>query len=55
MSEISHDLRTLYCGNISENVTEDILFELFLQVSVISVICNLEILFFTPQHSGYIL
>jgi len=26
--------RTLYCGNLSEKVTEDILYELFLQVSI---------------------
>lgn len=26
------DRRTLYCGNLHENVTEEMLFELFLQV-----------------------
>lgn len=26
--------RTLYCGNLSEKVTEDILYELFLQVNI---------------------
>lgn len=37
-SEMSHrdnkDRRTLYCGNLHENVSEEMLFELFLQVSV---------------------
>jgi RNA recognition motif-containing protein len=28
------DRRTLYCGNLHENVTEEILFELFLQVEI---------------------
>ena len=28
----SRERRTLYCGNLHENVTEEILFELFLQV-----------------------
>jgi len=28
----SKDRRTLYCGNLHENVTDEILFELFLQV-----------------------
>jgi RNA recognition motif-containing protein len=28
------DRRTLYCGNLHENVTEELLFELFLQVDL---------------------
>ncbi len=36
--EMSHrenkDRRTLYCGNLHENVTEEMLFELFLQVEI---------------------
>lgn len=28
------DRRTLYCGNLHENVTEEMLFELFLQVTI---------------------
>jgi hypothetical protein len=28
------DRRTLYCGNLHENVTEEMLFELFLQVEI---------------------
>lgn len=30
--EESNDNRTVYCGNLSENVTDSILFELFHQV-----------------------
>ncbi|KYN18644.1 hypothetical protein ALC57_09040 [Trachymyrmex cornetzi] len=31
---MDEDARTLYCGNLSEKVTEDILYELFLQSSL---------------------
>jgi RNA recognition motif-containing protein len=34
------DRRTLYCGNLHENVTEEILFELFLQVENLLVYEN---------------
>lgn len=30
----NRDRRTLYCGNLHENVTEELLFELFLQVRI---------------------
>lgn len=30
---MDRDLRTLWCGNLSNRVTEDILYELFLQVN----------------------
>lgn len=33
----SSDRRTLYCGNLHENVTEELLFELFLQVRILLV------------------
>lgn len=32
------DRRTLYCGNLHESVTEEILFELFLQVEIFYVL-----------------
>ena len=28
------DIRTIWCGNLSDQVTEDILYELFLQVNI---------------------
>jgi len=31
---MDEDASTFYCGNLSEKVTEDILYELFLQVSI---------------------
>ena len=30
---MDEDARTIWCGNLSEKVTEDVLYELFLQVS----------------------
>lgn len=33
---MSEDMKTLWCGNLSDKVTEEILYELFLQV------CNSE-------------
>jgi len=42
--EMSHrenkDRRTLYCGNLHENVTEEMLFELFLQVEIFNLFSN---------------
>lgn len=32
---LSSDDRTLYVGNLDKNVSEDVLYELFLQVSLI--------------------
>lgn len=33
MAEDDEDSRTIFCGNLHENVTDAILYELFLQVS----------------------
>ena len=32
--------KTLWCGNLNEKVTEDILYELFLQVNIIFTILS---------------
>lgn len=40
------DRRTLYCGNLHENVTEEMLFELFLQVTIRFLLRDIEENFF---------
>lgn len=45
MEEESHESRTIYCGNLSPKVTEDVLYELFLQAGPVE---RVKI----PQNNG---
>lgn len=35
MPDTDEESRTIFCGNLSDQVTEELLFELFLQVNVV--------------------
>lgn len=41
-NNMDEEMRTLWCGNLSEKVTEEILYELFLQVCKFIYLTNIQ-------------
>lgn len=41
-NNMDEEMRTLWCGNLSEKVTEEILYELFLQVCKFIYLTNIR-------------